>query len=107
MQKNIWRIKIKSYDCGLLDNVVKTLINMAKTLMVGVKSVFLPVQNKKFALLKSSFIYTKSKEHFGLKTHTRALYLDLGSKTLSIFNALSVPSGVTLDIKRVKPKVVR
>lgn len=103
---NTWKIKICSYDCGLLDNVVKNLITMAKTLMVGVKVISLPVNNKRFALLKSSFVYGKSKEHLLLRTHARALFLELGpNRTINIFNNLQIPSGVTFEVKKVHKKI--
>lgn len=101
---NIWKIKIISYDCGLLDNFVQTLINNAKTLMVNTKTIFLPVKNKRFALLNSSFIYSKSKMHIGIATHSRAIYLDLGSRNISIFKSLQIPTGVSIELKKVNDK---
>ena len=69
---------------------------------IPTKCICIPIKLRTFAVLNSSFIYGKSKSHLGIKTHSRVIYLDLGNKTIDVFRDLSVPSGVTIKVQKLK-----
>lgn len=104
VKDNKWEVRISSHDCGLLDNFVKSMNLKCKASMIKISIISLPVKNRVFALLKSPFIYGKSKEHIGLKVHSRAIILDLGTRTMDVFRDLKVEDGVFIKIKKLIPK---
>lgn len=101
---NKWQVKIWSYDHGLLDKFVESLLAICKTSMVQAKSIFLPVKNKRFALLRSAFIYSKSKIHLQIRVHSRSIILDMGTRSMDIFQDLHVFEGIAISLKKIVPK---
>ena len=95
------RIRLKAYDHKVIDQAAKQIIDTALRFdAVVVGPVPLPTDFKKFTVLRSSFIFKNAMEQFEMRTHKRVI--DIVNPTPKIVDALtnlSLPSGVSVDVK--------
>ena len=95
------RLRVRGYDHKVLDQSVKQIIDTALRFdAVVVGPVPLPTDFKKFSVLRSSFIFKNAQEQFEIRTHKRVI--DIVNPTPKIVDALtnlSLPSGVSVDVK--------
>ena len=60
----------------------------------------LPTRLQKFSVVRSPFIDKDSQEQFEIRTHKRLIYIvEMTSKTVDSLTSLSLPAGVSIDIK--------
>ncbi len=95
------RIKIKSFDHRLVDQVVRQIIDaVERTGAIVVGPVPLPTDIEKFCVIRSPNIDKDSREQFEIRTHKRLVdVLQPSSKTIDALSQLDLASGVEIDIK--------
>ena len=95
------RIKIKSFDHRLADQVVRQIIDaVERTGAIVVGPVPLPTRIEKFCVIRSPNIDKDSREQFEIRTHKRIIdVLQPSSKTIDALSQLDLASGVEIDIK--------
>ncbi len=95
------RIKIKAYDSRIIDKAAKQIIETAvRTGAVIVGPIPLPTKIKRWAVHKSPFVFSKSKEHYEMRTHSRLIDIkDPNQKTIDALTHLQLAAGVAIEIK--------
>lgn len=95
------RIRLKSYDYGLLDESARRIVETAKRTGANVAGpVPLPVRKQVFCVLRSPHVDKKSREHFEIRTHKRLLdILEPSTKTVDALMHIDLPAGVDIEVK--------
>jgi small subunit ribosomal protein S10 len=95
------RIKVKAYEHKVLDASVKQILDTALRYDAKVAGpIPLPTQIKKYTVNRSTFVYKDAREQFEMRVHTRIIdILDPTPKVIEALTNLSLPSGVTIDVK--------
>ncbi len=101
MLKQKIRIKLKSFDHKILDQSAQQIVEaLERTGATVVGPVPLPTRIKKWSVIRSPFIDKDSQEQFEIRTHKRLIdIVETTSRTIDALTALSMPSGVSIDIK--------
>lgn len=101
MSKQKIRIKLKSFDHKILDQSAQQIVEaLERTGAVVVGPVPLPTRIKKWSVIRSPFIDKDSQEQFEIRTHKRLIdIVETTSRTIDALTSLSMPSGVSIDIK--------
>ena len=94
------RIRLRSYDQRQLDKSTKDIVENAKSTGARVVGpIPLPTKEERFSVLRSPHIDHESQEQFGIRTHKRLLDIyNPTAKTVDALKALSLPSGVEINI---------
>lgn len=97
------RLKVRGYDHKVLDQSVKQIIDTALRFdAVIVGPVPLPTDIRKFTVNASTFIYKDAREQFEIRTHKRIIdILNPTPKIIDALTNLSLPSGVSVDVKMI------
>ncbi len=97
------RLKVRGYDHKVLDGSVKQIIDTALRFdAVIVGPVPLPTDIRKFTVNASTFIYKDAREQFEIRTHKRIIdILNPTPKIIDALTNLSLPSGVSVDVKMI------
>jgi small subunit ribosomal protein S10 len=97
------RIKVKAYEHKVLDASVKQILDTALRYDAKVAGpIPLPTEIKKYTVNRSTFIYKDAREQFEMRVHRRLIdILDPSPKVIEALTNLSLPSGVTIDVKMV------
>jgi len=100
-EKQIIRLRFRSYDHNLLDKSLKQIVELLKKEDVEIKGpIPLPTEIKKYTVHRSPFIYKKSMEQFEMRIHKRIIdIINPSPRILEIFNSLDLPAGVEVEIK--------
>ncbi len=97
------RIRVRAYDHKILDASVKQILDTAlryDAIVTG--PVPLPTEIKKYTVNRSTFVHKKAREQFEMRVHKRVLDIDNPSpKIIDALTNLTLPSGVTIDVKMV------
>jgi small subunit ribosomal protein S10 len=95
------RIRVRAYEYKVLDISVKQIMDTAlryDALVVG--PIPLPTEIKKYTVNRSAFIYKNTREQFEMRVHKRLIdIVNPSAKIIESLTNLSLPSGVTIDIK--------
>jgi len=95
------RVFLKAYDSTFLNSSCKSLQEMLiakKCKITGIAS--LPVQKKKFCVLRSPHIDNNSREHFEIRVSKAIFDIDFISKELIDFLlSIELPSGICFFFK--------
>ncbi len=96
------RIKLKAFDCRLLESSVQDIIEQVKNTGTSIRGpIPLPIKIEKFCVNRSPHIDKKSREQFEIRTHKRMLdIIDPNDKTIEALTNLELPAGVEVDIKQ-------
>ncbi|MBV0899226.1 MAG: 30S ribosomal protein S10 [Wolbachia endosymbiont of Fragariocoptes setiger] len=101
MQKENMYIKIKAFDCSLLERCIRKFIDELK--YSGAKlsgPIALPRDDYKFILNKSPHVDKKSREQFEMRISKRLIVLyDPTATMMNMLKDFSFPAGVGVDIK--------
>ena len=91
------RIKLKAYECNLIDQIVDT----AKRTGARVSGpIPLPTEKEIVTILRSPHKYKDSREQFEMRTHKRLIdILQPSAKTVDALMKLDLPAGVDIEIK--------
>ena len=95
------RIKVRSYDHRVIDEVLKVIIEaISRSGAKVIGPIFLPTEKKKYTVLRSSFVHKNSRDQFEKRVHKRLLdIIDFGPQTLETLTSLHLPAGVDVEIK--------
>ncbi len=95
------RIKILGYDHKIIDKAAQQIIDTAiRTGAQTVGPIPLPTRIRKWAVLKSPHVDSKSKEHFEMRTHKRLIdIINPTGKTIDSLTHLQIAAGVNVEIK--------
>ncbi len=95
------RIKVKAYEHKVLDASIKQILDTALRYDAKIAGpIPLPTEIKKYTVNRSTFIYKDAREQFEMRIHKRVIdILDPSPKVIEALTNLSLPSGVTIDVK--------
>ncbi len=95
------RIRLRAYDHKLIDQSSKQIVDTAKRTGASISGpVPLPTENKKYTVLRSTFVHKDSREQFEMRVHKRLIdILDASPKTIDSLTNLNLPAGVDIEIK--------
>ena len=95
------RIRLKAYDCRVLDQTATEIVDTAKRTGARVAGpIPLPTIINKFTVLRSPHVDKKSREQFEIRTHKRLLdILEPTPQTVDALMKLDLPAGVDVEIK--------
>lgn len=95
------RIRVRAYEHKVLDASVKQIMDTAlryEAEVVGPTP--LPTEIKKYTVNRSTFVYNKAREQFEMRVHKRLIdIMNPTSKVVEALTNLSLPSGVSIDVK--------
>lgn len=97
------RLRVRGYDHTLVDSSVKQIIDTALRFEAEVVGpIPLPTDFKKFTVIRGAFIDKDSREQFEMRTHKRIVDIqNPNPKIVDALTNLSLPSGVSVDVKMV------
>jgi small subunit ribosomal protein S10 len=100
-EKQIVRLRFRSYDHNLLDKSLRQIVDLLQKEGIEVRGpIPLPTEMRRYTVNRSPFIYKKSMEQFEMRIHKRILdILNPSSRILELFNSLDLPAGVEVEIK--------
>ncbi|MEM0952439.1 MAG: 30S ribosomal protein S10 [Cyanobacteria bacterium P01_H01_bin.74] len=100
-KQNRVRIRLKSYDCRLIDLSAQKISDVAKSAMGEVVGpIPLPTRRKSFCVLRSPHVNKKSREHFEIRIHSRLIdILNPGQDFASLLSRLDLPAGVDIEVR--------
>jgi small subunit ribosomal protein S10 len=95
------RIRVMAYEHKVLDASVKQIIDIALRYDAKVRGpVPLPTEIKKYTVNRSTFIYKNSREQFEMRVHKRLIDIENpGAQVIEALTNLTLPSGVSVDVK--------
>lgn len=95
------RIRVRAYEHKILDASVKQIIDTALRFDAKVVGpIPLPTEIKKYTVNRSTFIDKDAREQFEMRLHKRVLdILNPSAKVVEALTNLSLPSGVSIDVK--------
>ena len=95
------RIKVRAYEHKVLDASVKQILDTALRYDAKIAGpIPLPTEIKKYTVNRSTFIYKDAREQYEMRIHKRVIdILDPSPKVIEALTNLSLPSGVTIDVK--------
>jgi len=95
------RIRVRAYEHKILDASVKQIIDTALRFDAKVVGpIPLPTEIKKYTVNRSTFIDKDAREQFEMRLHKRVLdILNPSGKVVEALTNLSLPSGVSIDVK--------
>lgn len=95
------RIRVRAYEHKLLDTSVKQIIDTAFRYDAQVRGpVPLPTQIKKYTVNRSTFVHKDAREQFEMRVHKRLIeILHPTPKVIEALTNISLPSGVSIDVK--------
>lgn len=95
------RIRVRAYEHKILDSSVKQIIDTALRFDAKVIGpIPLPTEIKKYTVNRSSFVYKDAREQFEMRMHKRVIdIMNPGAKVIEALTNLSLPSGVSIDVK--------
>lgn len=97
------RIRVRAYESKVLDNSVKQIMDVAYRFDAEVRGpVPLPTEIKKYTVNRASFVYKNAREQFEMRIHKRLIdILNPSQKVIEALTNLSLPSGVSIEVKMV------
>jgi small subunit ribosomal protein S10 len=94
------KIILRAFDHNILNLAMTEIISTVKRTGATVKGpIPLPTNIKKFCVIRSPHVYSKSKEHFGLKSIKRLLIIIPTPQTVDALMKLNLSAGVDIKIK--------
>ena len=101
MDKQDIRIRLRAFDCKLLDSSTSDIISTAKRTGAKVRGpIPLPTRNEIFTVNRSPHVGKKSREQLEIRTHKRLLdIIDPTPQTVDALMKLDLSAGVEVEIK--------
>lgn len=95
------RIRVRAYEHKILDASIKQILDTAFRFDAVVEGpIPLPTEIKKYTVNRSSFIYKNAREQFEMRVHKRLIdIINPNPKIIEALTNLSLPSGVSIDVK--------
>ena len=97
------RIKVRAYEHKVLDMSVRQIVETALRYDADIAGpIRLPTEIKKYTVNRSTFIYKDAREQFEMRVHKRLIdILNPSQKVIEALTNLSLPSGVTIEVKMI------
>jgi small subunit ribosomal protein S10 len=97
------RIRVRAYEHKILDLSVKQIMDTAARFDAKVVGpVPLPTEIKRWTVNRSTFVHKNAREQFEMRIHKRLIdILNPNPKVIEALTNLSLPTGVTIDVKMV------
>lgn len=97
------RIRVRAYEHKILDTSVKQIIDTIERLDATIVGpVPLPTETKRYTVNRASFIFKDAREQFEMRVHKRLIdILNPSPKVIDALTNLSLPSGVSIDVKMI------
>lgn len=98
---NKLRIRVRAYDSKILDASVRQIMDTALRYDAEVLGpIPLPTEIKKYTVNRAAFVYKNAREQFEIRIHKRLIdILNPNAKVIESLTNLSLPSGVSIDVK--------
>ena len=95
------RIRVFAYEHKLLDSSIKQIIDTALRYDAKISGpIPLPTEKKKYTVNRSTFVHKDAREQFEMRVHRRLIdILNPSQKIIEALTNLSLPSGVSIDVK--------
>lgn len=95
------RIRVRAYEHKLLDTSVKQIIDTAVRYDAEIVGpIPLPTEKKRYTVNRSSFVHKDAREQFEMRVHKRMIdILNPSQKVIESLTNLSLPSGVSIEVK--------
>jgi small subunit ribosomal protein S10 len=95
------RIRVRAYEQKILDTSVKQIMDTALRFDAKVVGpIPLPTEIKKYTVNRSTFVHKDAREQFEMRMHKRVIdIVSPGAKVIEALTNLSLPSGVSIDVK--------
>ena len=95
------RIRLKAYDHRVLDQAADKLVETARRANARTAGpIPLPTEISKLTVIRSPFIDKDSREQFEMRTHKRIIdILEINPRVVDALQRLSLPAGVSIEIK--------
>ncbi|MEK7505404.1 MAG: 30S ribosomal protein S10 [Patescibacteria group bacterium] len=95
------RIRVRAYEHKILDASVKQIMDTALRYDAKVEGpVPLPTEIKKYTVNRASFVYKDAREQFEMRIHKRLVdIINPEGRVIEALTNLSLPSGVSIDVK--------
>lgn len=95
------RIRVRAYDSKILDASVRQIMDTALRYDAEVLGpIPLPTEIKKYTVNRAAFVYKNAREQFEIRIHKRLIdILNPNAKVIESLTNLSLPSGVSIDVK--------
>jgi small subunit ribosomal protein S10 len=100
-EKQRIRIKIRAYDHKIIDQSTRTILETAERTGAQISGpVPLPVEKRKYTVLKSTFVHKDARDQYEMRIHKRLIdIIDPTSATVDALMSLNLPAGVDIEIK--------
>jgi small subunit ribosomal protein S10 len=97
------RIRVRAYEHKILDMSVKQIMDTAARFDAKVVGpIPLPTEVKRWTVNRSTFVHKDAREQFEMRIHKRVIdILSPNPKVIEALTNLTLPSGVTIDVKMV------
>ncbi len=101
MANNRIRIKLKAYECELIDKSAEKIVDTARRTGARVSGpIPLPTEKEVVTILRATHKYKDSREQFEMRTHKRLIdIIQPSAKTVDALMKLDLPAGVDIEIK--------
>ncbi|MBO4385199.1 MAG: 30S ribosomal protein S10 [Clostridia bacterium] len=101
MANNRIRIKLKAYECELIDRSAEKIVDTARRTGARVSGpIPLPTEKEVVTILRATHKYKDSREQFEMRTHKRLIdIIQPSAKTVDALMKLDLPAGVDIEIK--------
>ena len=101
MANNRIRIKLKAYECELIDPSAEKIVDTARRTGARVSGpIPLPTEKEIVTILRATHKYKDSREQFEMRTHKRLIdIMHPSAKTVDALMKLDLPAGVDIEIK--------
>jgi len=97
------RIRVRAYEHKILDLSVKQIMDTANRFEAKIVGpVPLPTEIKRWTVNRSTFVHKDAREQFEMRIHKRLIdIISPNPKVIEALTNLSLPSGVTIDVKMI------
>ena len=97
------RIRVRAYEHKILDLSVKQIMDTANRFDAKIVGpVPLPTEIKRWTVNRSTFVHKDAREQFEMRSHKRLIdIMSPNPKVIEALTNLTLPSGVTIDVKMV------
>lgn len=95
------RIRVRAYEHKILDASVKQILDVALRFDAQVDGpIPLPTEIKKYTVNRGAFVHKNAREQFEMRVHKRLIdIVNPSAKLVEALTNLSLPSGVSIDVK--------
>ena len=95
------RIRLKAYDHKVIDQAAKQIIDTALRTGASLAGpIPLPTRRSTYTVVKSPHVYKKGREQFEMRVHKRLIdIINPNPKVIEALTNMSLPSGVSIDVK--------